>query len=40
VIASPNGAVGVVAHPPFAPNCKREAEAALKKLARKSSNSD
>lgn len=40
VIASPNGAVGVVAHPPFAPNCKREAETALKKLARQSGNSD
>ena len=40
VIAAPNGEVGVVAHPPFAPNCKREAEAALKKLTRQSNNSD
>jgi hypothetical protein len=40
VIASPNGEAGVVAHPPFAPSCKREVEADLKKLTRKSKSSD
>jgi hypothetical protein len=40
VIAAPDGTVGVLAHPPFAPSCKREATAALKKLARQSKNSD
>jgi hypothetical protein len=39
VIAAPNGEAGVVAHPPFAPSCKREAKAALKKIARQSKNS-
>ncbi len=34
VIAAPGGEVGVLAHPPFAPRCKRDATAALKKLAR------
>jgi len=34
VIASTNGVAGVVAHPPFAPKCKREAKAALNKLTR------
>jgi hypothetical protein len=34
VIASTNGEAGVLAHPPFAPKCKREAKAALNKLAR------
>lgn len=32
VIAAPNGEAGVVAHPPFAPACKRQAQAGLKKL--------
>jgi hypothetical protein len=36
VIAAPNGEAGVVAHPPFAPSCKRQVEADLKKLVRKS----
>jgi len=36
VIASPNGEVGVLAHPPFAPSCKRDATEELTKLARKS----
>jgi hypothetical protein len=40
VIAAPNGEAGVLAHPPFAPRCKREATEALKKLARPSKNSD
>jgi len=40
VIAAPNGEAGIVAHPPFAPSCKREAEADLKKLTRKSKSSD
>src|SRR3954454_15127683 len=34
VIAAPKGVAGVLAHPPFAPNCKREATDALKKLPR------
>jgi hypothetical protein len=34
VIAAPNGKAGVLAHPPFAPACKREAQAELKKLVR------
>jgi hypothetical protein len=33
VIAAPKGEAGVVARPPFAPACKREAQAGLKKLA-------
>src|SRR3954453_17875836 len=36
VIAAPNGQAGVLAPPPFAPSCKRDAQAALKKLARQS----
>ena len=40
VIASPDGEVGILAHPPFAPACKRDATAALKKLERQSKNSD
>jgi len=40
VIAAPDGEVGVLAHPPFAPSCKREATDELKKLARQSKNSD
>ena len=40
VIAAPNGEAGVVAHPPFAPSCKREVEADLKRLTRKSKSSD
>jgi len=32
VIAAPQGKAGVVAHPPFAPACKRKAQDALKKL--------
>lgn len=39
VIAAPDGEVGVLAHPPFAPKCKRDATDAMKKLARQS-NSD
>src|SRR3954470_19314142 len=34
VIAAPKGQAGVVAHPPFAPACKREAQDALNKLVR------
>jgi hypothetical protein len=34
VIAAPKGKAGVLAHPPFAPACKREAQAELKKLVR------
>src|SRR4051794_259362 len=34
VIAAPNGKAGVVAHPPFAPACKRQAQEELTKLAR------
>jgi hypothetical protein len=37
VIAAPNGEAGVLAHPPFAPSCKREAKDALKRLVRPSS---
>jgi hypothetical protein len=33
VIAAPKGEFGVVARPPFAPSCKREATEALKRLA-------
>ena len=33
VIADPKGEVGVVARPPFAPSCKRQATDALKRLA-------
>src|SRR4051794_12486286 len=40
VIAAPKGVAGILAHPPFAPNCKREATAALKNLARQSNNWD
>jgi hypothetical protein len=40
LIAAPGGEVGVLAHPPFAPACKREATDALKKLARDSRKSD
>jgi len=36
LIASPNGEIGVLARRPFAPDCARHAEAALKRLARKS----
>ncbi len=32
VIAAPQGKAGVVAHPPFAPACKRQAQDGLKKL--------
>jgi len=39
VIAAPNGQVGVLAHPPFAPSCKREAEDALKQLVKPSKKS-
>jgi hypothetical protein len=39
VIAAPKGQAGVVAHPPFAPACKREAQAELKKLVRPSKKS-
>ena len=34
VIAAPKGQAGVVAHTPFAPACKREAQQALDKLAK------
>ena len=34
VIAAPKGDAGVVAHPPFAPACKRQAQEGLKKLVR------
>ena len=40
VIAAPGGQVGVLAHPPFAPSCKRQAKDELTKLARQSKNSD
>ena|SRR5215212_7380859 len=40
VIAAPQGEVGVVAHSPFAPACKREAQAELKQLARPAKKSD
>jgi hypothetical protein len=40
VIAAPDGEVGVLAHPPFAPSCKRDVTEELKKLARQSKNSD
>jgi hypothetical protein len=40
VIAAPHGVAGVLAHPPFAPRCKRDATDALKKLARQSNGSD
>jgi hypothetical protein len=40
VIAAPKGQAGVLAHPPFAPACKREANEALKKLVRPSKKSD
>jgi hypothetical protein len=36
VIAAPKGQVGVLAHPPFAPSCKREAKEALKHLVKPS----
>jgi hypothetical protein len=36
VIAAPKGQAGVLAHPPFAPSCKREAKTALKELVRPS----
>jgi hypothetical protein len=38
VIASPNGAVGVLARRPFAPDCARQARSALKRLQRQSSD--
>jgi hypothetical protein len=40
VIASSNGEAGVLAHPPFAPKCNREAKTALNKLVRRSNGSD
>jgi hypothetical protein len=36
VIASPDGEVGVLAHPPFAAACKRQATDALKRLQKQS----
>jgi hypothetical protein len=36
VIAAPKGQVGVLAHAPFAPSCKREAKDALKQLVKPS----
>jgi hypothetical protein len=38
VIAAPKGEAGVVAHTPFAPACKRQAQAGLKKLVRPPKN--
>jgi hypothetical protein len=38
VIAAPKGEAGVVAHPPFAPACKRQAQAGLKKLVKPPKN--
>jgi hypothetical protein len=35
VIPSPNGEIGVLARPPFAPDCTHRARDALKKLERK-----
>jgi hypothetical protein len=35
VIASPDGEIGVIAKPPFAPDCTHRARDALKKLVRK-----
>src|SRR5215211_6954188 len=35
VIASPDARIGVLARPPFAPDCTRRARDALKKLERK-----
>ena len=40
VIAAPGGVIGVLAHPPFAPSCKRQAIDALKRLVRPSKKSD
>jgi hypothetical protein len=40
IIAAPKGQIGVLAHPPFAPSCKRQADDALKKLVRPSKNPD
>ncbi len=40
VIAAPKGEAGVLAHPPFAPSCKNQAEDALKRLVRASNKSD
>jgi hypothetical protein len=34
VIAAPKGEAGVVAHPPFAPACKRQAQAELEQLVK------
>ena len=34
VIAAPKGEAGVVAHAPFAPACKRQAQAELKELVK------
>jgi hypothetical protein len=34
VIAAPKGQAGVVAHTPFAPDCRREAQQALDKLVK------
>lgn len=34
VIAAPKGQAGVVAHPPFAPACKRQAQDELNKLVK------
>ena len=36
VIAAPKGEAGVVAHAPFAPACKRQAQAGLKQLVKPS----
>jgi hypothetical protein len=39
VIAAPKGQAGVVAHPPFAPSCKHQAEDELKQLVKPSKKS-
>jgi hypothetical protein len=40
VIAAPKGEAGVLAHPPFAPSCKRQAKTALKQLVRPSTKNE
>jgi hypothetical protein len=40
VIAAPKGQAGVLAHPPFAPSCKRQAQTALKQLVRPSTKNE
>jgi hypothetical protein len=40
VIVAPKGQAGVVARPPFAPDCKRRAQEQLKKLVRPSKKNE